>query len=195
MAIEVVCPNPGCAKAYRLKDEMAGKKVRCRQCQSVIEVPADGSGSAPSSDDATTGLMLEGQDSSSSHVHHPARLTCTNCGAVLGVRDATCPQCGGDVRSGVTIMNISREEKERHGLARLFLGASPKPSSQSTTSRSRGSRRSRRSGAPALVKFIIGLIVLGLIAGGVWFMKNRSGGDGANQASPPAPAAAATASS
>jgi len=193
MAIEVVCPNPGCAKAYRLKDEMAGKKVRCRQCQSAIEVPADGA--AASSDDATTGLMLEGQDSPSAHVHHPARLTCTNCGAVLGVRDATCPQCGGDVRSGVTIMNISREEKERHGLAKLFLGAGAKPSSQPQSNRRRGRVRSRRTVAPSLVKAIVGLIVLGLIAGGVWFMKSRSGGDGGGQASPPAAAAAATASS
>jgi hypothetical protein len=36
MAIPVTC---GCGKAYRLKDELAGRKIRCVGCQAVVAVP------------------------------------------------------------------------------------------------------------------------------------------------------------
>ena len=40
MAIEVRCDE--CAKDYRLSDDLAGKKVRCKQCRNVITVPESG---------------------------------------------------------------------------------------------------------------------------------------------------------
>ncbi len=39
MAIYVKCPNPSCGKEYHLRDELAGKAVRCSQCNSIIRVP------------------------------------------------------------------------------------------------------------------------------------------------------------
>jgi len=39
VAIYVKCPNPSCAKEYYLRDELAGKAVRCSQCQTIIRVP------------------------------------------------------------------------------------------------------------------------------------------------------------
>jgi hypothetical protein len=39
MAITLTCT--GCGKSYQLKDEMAGRKVRCPGCQSVQVVPED----------------------------------------------------------------------------------------------------------------------------------------------------------
>src|SRR5215471_4283904 len=45
MSISVTCPN--CETTLRVKDEAAGKKVRCKECQKVISVPAaDGGGGA-----------------------------------------------------------------------------------------------------------------------------------------------------
>jgi hypothetical protein len=38
MAIEVSCR--GCQKRYRLKDELAGRRMRCSVCKGVLEVPA-----------------------------------------------------------------------------------------------------------------------------------------------------------
>jgi hypothetical protein len=38
MPIDVICP--GCHKLYRVADEKAGKKVRCRECSAAISVPA-----------------------------------------------------------------------------------------------------------------------------------------------------------
>jgi hypothetical protein len=37
MAISVECS--ACGQTYRLKDEMAGRKIRCKACQTPIEVP------------------------------------------------------------------------------------------------------------------------------------------------------------
>jgi predicted Zn finger-like uncharacterized protein len=37
MPIDATCP--GCAKTYRIKDEQAGKRVKCPQCGAVVEVP------------------------------------------------------------------------------------------------------------------------------------------------------------
>ena len=40
MAIPVKCPNPACGKQYNLKDDLAGKTVRCAACKQPFEVPA-----------------------------------------------------------------------------------------------------------------------------------------------------------
>jgi predicted Zn finger-like uncharacterized protein len=40
MAIKISCPT--CGAEFQAKDELAGKRVRCRACQGVINVPAAG---------------------------------------------------------------------------------------------------------------------------------------------------------
>lgn len=37
MPIQVVCPT--CEKSYKVKDEAAGKKMRCKGCETVIPIP------------------------------------------------------------------------------------------------------------------------------------------------------------
>ena len=50
MAIEIACEQ--CGFQYRLKDELAGRKVKCKECQAVFVVPAR---PAPPTPAATTG--------------------------------------------------------------------------------------------------------------------------------------------
>jgi predicted Zn finger-like uncharacterized protein len=38
MSIEVICPE--CDTAHKVKDDAAGKKLRCKSCQKVISIPA-----------------------------------------------------------------------------------------------------------------------------------------------------------
>lgn len=38
MPLRVLCPE--CSQQYQLKEELAGKKVRCKMCEAVIPVPA-----------------------------------------------------------------------------------------------------------------------------------------------------------
>lgn len=37
MSIQVHCP--GCSRSYTLKDELAGKKFKCKGCQAVVAIP------------------------------------------------------------------------------------------------------------------------------------------------------------
>lgn len=37
MTIETVCPE--CGKSYRVRDEMAGKRFRCKACHSAVSIP------------------------------------------------------------------------------------------------------------------------------------------------------------
>ncbi|MCK4284516.1 MAG: hypothetical protein KAX44_09385, partial [Candidatus Brocadiae bacterium] len=116
--VRVRCPNPECGKLFSLKDEFRGKKVKCPGCGTAIPVPAAPGPQATVGEPAVSGPQATAPEPELKWdlpKHHPARLVCTNCGAVLGVRDKICPQCGGDVRSGVTVM-ISREEREKAGL-------------------------------------------------------------------------------
>ncbi|NOZ21428.1 MAG: protein kinase [Planctomycetes bacterium] len=39
MSIPVTCPNPECARRLRLKDDLAGRKVKCPDCGGLIQVP------------------------------------------------------------------------------------------------------------------------------------------------------------
>jgi serine/threonine-protein kinase len=39
MAIRAKCPNPACGKEYSLRDELAGKTVKCTSCQQAFKVP------------------------------------------------------------------------------------------------------------------------------------------------------------
>ncbi len=59
MPIRVKCS--GCDKPLKVKDELAGKRIRCPGCQSVIRVPA---AAAPVNDSATqkTGTKSTGED-------------------------------------------------------------------------------------------------------------------------------------
>jgi hypothetical protein len=40
MPISVKCPNANCGKALKVKDELAGKKVKCPGCATVIAIPS-----------------------------------------------------------------------------------------------------------------------------------------------------------
>jgi predicted Zn finger-like uncharacterized protein len=50
MPIDVSCP--ACSSNFTLKDELAGKKVRCSSCQAVIEVPAQSGAAVLDVDDS-----------------------------------------------------------------------------------------------------------------------------------------------
>lgn len=45
MPISVTCPS--CQSAYRLADQLAGKKVKCQKCQAAISVPAEPVAASP----------------------------------------------------------------------------------------------------------------------------------------------------
>lgn len=62
--IHISCPQ--CAKAYRVKPELAGKKIRCKDCQTVMSVPAE------TSDDDEFASLLSGPSASEDQEDEPA---------------------------------------------------------------------------------------------------------------------------
>ncbi len=180
MLIKVSCPNPACGRALSLREKFAGKKVRCPQCRAVIFVP--GASAAQAAAARTGGPAGEAAGQAGiPHPFHPARQVCTNCGAVLGVRDATCPSCGGDVRSGVTVMRITADEKKRAGLFGILPWMRTKK------------RGRRRSGGKLLAALFVLIVIGAAVLGTLYFLrKTRQGGPSAPQAQPaeqPAPGA------
>ena len=90
MPIKIKCSNPECQGTFRVKDDLAGKKVECPKCGKPIQVPAK----------------------SKKKRHHPARQECPNCGAILGVRETFCPQCGADIRTGEVSTGPTKKKRK-----------------------------------------------------------------------------------
>ncbi len=114
--IEVTCSNPDCGKKFQVGSEMAGELVECPSCgASVYVLEPDGS---------LGELELEGaakaEGGAKEHIAHPARQQCPNCGAVLGVRDAFCPECGADIRTGAAV--TATVERKKVNLAPFLIG-------------------------------------------------------------------------
>ena len=136
MPVEAECSNPQCGIMLTLQDQLAGKKVRCPQCGTTIQVPEAG---------GAVGEALESQPAPPPQASvppseapvppqeaapakppgfHPARQVCTLCGAVLGVRVKFCPKCGADVRTGVAAeVQTKVEQKGKGPLVLVLVGA------------------------------------------------------------------------
>ena len=102
MALTVTCSDPLCGAQVEVADEMAGQTVLCSECGAAITVPGD-----PATDDDLSAPDAGERD----FIHHPARQQCSNCGAVLGVRDAVCKECGADVRTGTAVQAATVKKK------------------------------------------------------------------------------------
>jgi len=92
MATNVKCTNPECGAVFQVERVEAGDTVVCPECGSDVEVREE---FGDEFDTSTTEEPEEG-----GKIWHPARQQCPNCGAVLGVRAAFCPECGADIRTG-----------------------------------------------------------------------------------------------
>lgn len=108
----VTCSNPKCRTTINTEGREVGEMVECPKCGTPNQVLAE-FGSA--FDMSTIEEPEEGQE-----IFHPARQTCPNCGALLGVRAKRCPKCGADIRTGV-VAEVVVEEKKRN-LVPLFVG-------------------------------------------------------------------------
>ncbi|MEK7310101.1 MAG: zinc-ribbon domain-containing protein, partial [Planctomycetota bacterium] len=72
----------GCGKSLRVKDEFAGKKVKCPSCNQVIVTPEI------TAEDLVSTEGLAGPKESQSSVK------CLTCGAELKEDDPVCMKCG-----------------------------------------------------------------------------------------------------
>jgi len=115
-SIEVTCSNPECGEKFQVGAEMAGELVECPACgASVYVLEGDEGDNALELDPSE--MKKDGQE----HIFHPARQQCANCGAVLGVRDAFCPECGADIRTGAAV--TTTVERKKRNLVPIYIGA------------------------------------------------------------------------
>src|SRR5262245_11019588 len=99
MPIAFSCPN--CQKAYKVKDDLAGKPVVCTACKSRIRVPAPiASGAVPSHEaEALAVAALADELPSEVAVAEVVELECPQCmehvkfEARFGGKQAPCPSC------------------------------------------------------------------------------------------------------
>ncbi len=146
----ITCSNSACGVTIDTAGKEIGESVDCPKCSTPNQVLATFG--------AEFALSVETGAKDGKPLSHPARLTCTACGAVLGVRDAICKGCGSDVRTGVSQIRITREEREKRGLF------TRKPPSAPV-----GGRRApvqARKGLPvlALVLVVAGVLIAAAVA-------------------------------
>ncbi|MFO8008945.1 MAG: hypothetical protein R6V05_14550 [Candidatus Brocadiia bacterium] len=110
------CSNPRCQYEIPTADKQPGEIVECPACGRLNEVGAGPRLSADALDIDTVELVAERGRAS-----HPARLRCTLCNTLLGVRQTTCPNCGADMRTGVAIPK-QEEEPENPNLLPILIG-------------------------------------------------------------------------
>lgn len=113
MAKTITCNNANCRRPIGVDGLDIGETVKCLNCGTPNQVLAE----FGSEFDISTIEPLKKGDI----MHHPARLTCTNCGAVLGVREAYCPNCHADVRTGAAVV-YAPEQKRGLGVLWTILG-------------------------------------------------------------------------
>src|SRR5262245_47612384 len=102
MPIPFSCPN--CHEAYKVKDEMAGKRVVCKNCKNPIRVPHAGTGHSAEAESMAIAALADEppqQDESAADV---IEVECPNCielvkfPARLAGKQAPCPACRRIVR-------------------------------------------------------------------------------------------------
>ncbi|MFW6189069.1 MAG: hypothetical protein ACOC7T_01440 [Planctomycetota bacterium] len=134
MPVELTCTNEDCGEQFQVGDEMLGEMVECPNCGEAVLVESTepeqafpteeslsldaGFGTEQGGSDA--GEPAEAEEEEEDLVWHPARQECPNCGAVLGVREATCPECGADIRTGA--VSEGPAEAEKFNWAPLIIG-------------------------------------------------------------------------
>lgn len=177
----ITCSEASCGATIQTAGKEVGAVVQCPKCGKSNTVLA----SFGDEFDLDSLMPDDGEQT------HPARIKCTACGSLLGVRDAVCKNCGADVRSGVSQIRITREEKKKRGLFTRKPKPAPAPQPITPTTplaqaqgrrpaapRARGTvatarRPVKKSGmSPAILALIIlgGLVVLAAIGVGVLFV-------------------------
>jgi hypothetical protein len=102
----ITCSDESCGATIETVGKEVGAIVQCPKCGKENTVLA----SFGDEFDLDALMPDDGEQA------HPARIKCTACGSLLGVRDAICKNCGADVRSGVSQIRITAEEKKKRGL-------------------------------------------------------------------------------
>ncbi|MCZ6697317.1 MAG: hypothetical protein O7D94_00110, partial [Planctomycetota bacterium] len=149
MAVVVKCKS--CGVRARAKDQLAGKRVRCK-CGAVLEIPR-----ADPLDDVADLSVLEGLEGGESAGEFEPR--CPGCRALMPAGAVLCTACGYSKDTGRRL-SVSVDD-----------GAKPPPSPKEVIkARTKSQLREDRTGRAVqmFVKFLVIAFVVGGVAGVGW---------------------------
>ncbi len=110
MAIEFACGS--CNKRYRVKEELAGKRARCKACGHVTKIPSP---EPPPPDDLSglSSFLDEELASETSSAPPPPSgdAQCPACGATIESSAVVCLACGFDQRTGEKLSTLKESEE------------------------------------------------------------------------------------
>jgi hypothetical protein len=117
MPISVQC---GCGKSFAVKEELAGKAVKCPACQKPVSIPAAAAqakgkhlASAAGTGQAAGPTSL--LDEVGLRALAPGARPCPGCGAPLAAEAVLCIECGYNVKLGRRIQTLKVGTGEGHG--------------------------------------------------------------------------------
>lgn len=115
MPIKVRCKE--CETVFSVKDEAAGKRVRCKGCGSPVKVP---SGSQKKKRAAAASKSSDTDDFLASFdidkIEDKAARICPRCGQDVDEEDSECPSCGVNLTTG-RMSESMRKKRKRKGPA------------------------------------------------------------------------------
>jgi predicted Zn finger-like uncharacterized protein len=141
MPLTAVCPT--CSTRYVVKDELAGKRAKCKKCGSEFAIrqmasspPSGTKGMAAADDDddeyklAPAASSPAGAASPSKSVSADSGSKCPDCGAELQDGAVICVACGLDLRHGKKLTGAiggdGDESKSKNQLGRIAAFMRPK---------------------------------------------------------------------
>lgn len=121
MPIRVRC---ACGKSLTVKDELAGKAVKCPQCQQIVRVPAPRRPASPAATAAGPAAVVRGELDDlfdEAGLHAPSGPTCPACAATLKPGAVLCTNCGTNLQTGQRMTGYREAKAAGAGLGNLQL--------------------------------------------------------------------------
>ncbi len=105
---------PQCTRRFRWKEEIAGRKTRCKQCQTVIKIPD--APEAPEADPVDDYGLVAGENAPDGPAGDAEKYEpidhdghCPQCNSDIAISAVLCLNCGFDLRSGEAIQTEVQE--------------------------------------------------------------------------------------
>ncbi|MCA9082046.1 MAG: hypothetical protein KDA58_15900 [Planctomycetaceae bacterium] len=92
MTIEFQCGE--CGRTLRTADDKAGRRCKCPECGTILDVPAESAGESPGVYDAEEIPFVAGESGTPTDED---RRICPACGEEISVRATECRHCGEDL--------------------------------------------------------------------------------------------------
>lgn len=124
-----------CQTQYQVKDELAGRKAKCKKCGQTFQIPAikEPVAAAASHTVAQATSQTEAAAAASPHVPAtaspepaapaaPEKVQCPHCGAWVSAEVQSCSYCRLDMRKTYGATDAERERERRQGVKFALIG-------------------------------------------------------------------------